>query len=443
MNDLYNRFRTLDDLPVPDLWHEAEARAQTLQQRGARPLSWALVAMMLLLALAIGSAALIGSGVIKLPAIIDSSADPSSSPLLSATPGWSETGRMIQARTGHTATLLPDGSVLVAGGYRGIHNFNPAAGDYAFGSAELYDPESRTWTSAGNMTVPRWRHTATLLPDGRVLVVGGFSGNPEDSALASAELYDPSSRTWTRIASMGAERGLHTATLLTTGEVLVSGGRGVGDEWASTELFDPRSGTWAATGNMASPRLGHSATILSDGRVLVVGGEFNAPEAVSAELYDPGSRTWTSTESGLILGSTSVTLLSDGRVLVGPGRFNELYDPSTDTWIAAEPMIASRVGGTATLLPTGEVLVAGGEGIQASRAITATAELFDPRTGGWSSAGRMIAGRSGHTATLLSDGRVLVVGGGGFRTRVADDSAIGEYILSDVSAELYDPGRGT
>src|SRR4029434_3988894 len=172
---------------------------------------------------------------------------------------WEETGSLANARYGHTATLLPNGKVLVAGGY------NLDSGYLV--SAELYDPVSGTWSATGSLMIERVGHTATLLPNGKVLVAGGAF----DRHLAS-ELYDPASGTWSATGSLMIERDSHTATLLPNGRVLVAGGYGFSDVVAPAELYDPASGTWAATGKLANARFGHTATLLPNGKVLVAGG---------------------------------------------------------------------------------------------------------------------------------------------------------------------------
>src|SRR3990170_633460 len=230
MTDLHTRFRTLDDLRTPDLWREIEGRALAVEPRPVRSLAWVLIVVMLLLTVAIGGAALIGSGILKLPVSVDASATPSSTPHESTSasstpveqrpPAWTATGNMDGVRSGHTATLLPDGKVLVTGGSIGYFSGELLA------SAELYDPGSGSWTATGSMAAARDAHTATLLRDGTVLVAGGFSGGDSGSTLASAELYDPSSGSWTATGNMVAARQFQTATLLPDGTVLVAGGGG-------------------------------------------------------------------------------------------------------------------------------------------------------------------------------------------------------------------------
>jgi N-acetylneuraminic acid mutarotase len=220
---------------------------------------------------------------------------------------------MVTSRSQPTATLLLDGKVLVAGG-AGF-----SGGSLA--TAELYDSGTRTWTATGSMTTPRAGHTATLLPDGKVLVAGGYDAN---DSFASAELYDPRSGTWTATGSMTTGRRYHTATLLPDGMVLVAGGMGAGanlDTLASAELYDPGTGTWTATGRMITPRVYQKATLLPDGAVLVTGGLGGEGGPTVAELYHPASGTWTATRKMVSPGQgDSATLLPDGKVLVTGGR---------------------------------------------------------------------------------------------------------------------------
>src|SRR5215813_9815331 len=194
---------------------------------------------------------------------------------------WSPTGHMTVGRHGHTATLLPDGRVLVAGGC--LDNSCPQG---AFASAELYDPASGTWSATGSMSVGRLFHTATRLLDGRVLVAGGFGSAPGE--LASAEIYDPKTGTWSATGSTSVGTFGFLATRLRDGRVLVAGG---GANFTSAELYDPTTGTWSATGSSSVGGIG-TATLLMDGMVLGANG---GTTGTSAELYDPGTGVWSAT----------------------------------------------------------------------------------------------------------------------------------------------------
>jgi hypothetical protein len=201
---------------------------------------------------------------------------------------WTATGNMVAQRYYHTATLLPDGKVLVAGG-------GCCVLEYSFASAELYDPPTGKWTATGSMRQSRAFITATLLPNGKVLVSGGWAvRNEVNQAIASAELYDPDSGTWTATGSMTAVRGrLVTYTLLRSGTVLAAGGSGGSGYLVSAELYDPASGRWTATADMDGARRDHTATLLGNGTVLVAGGDISINDAsdvlASAELYHPDS----------------------------------------------------------------------------------------------------------------------------------------------------------
>jgi hypothetical protein len=399
--------------------------------------------------LLVGGAMAAGSGVVRLPsfvqpvpvptnpvAVTSPTASPTNSPAPTEAPvvtptgaaSWAATGSMATPRYGHTATLLPSGQVLVAGGYSGS---DPLV------SAELYDPASGTWTATGSMAFARGGHTATLLQTGKVLVAGCAVG-PGGAAVGSAELYDPASGTWTATGDMVQPRCLDfTATLLPDGRVLVAGGRVLGAGIVATaELYDPSTGTWSPTGSMTSPRSEHTATLLPDGTVLVAGGTDHQtswdPYLATAELYNPADGTWTATGSlGAPHGGDVAQLLPDGRVLVN-GVPPELYDPDSRSWTAiAGKVIAGWVDDV--LLADGRVLALGAfEPGQEGQTIT-PAYLFDPGAGSWTPAGKLGIHRAGFTATLLLDGRVLVVGG--FSGSDAAATAL-------ASAELYDPGTG-
>ncbi|HYH97926.1 kelch repeat-containing protein [Hyalangium sp.] len=326
---------------------------------------------------------------------------------------WASTGSLASRRAKHTAMLLPNGKVLATGG--GIYrNYSYDA----LATAEVYDPASGTWGAVGTMASPRYEHTATLLPNGKVLVVGGYTSS---TALATAELYDPATGTWSATGTMAASRHAHTATLLPNGKVLVVGGYNYYGNLATAELYDPATGTWSATGTMAISRYDHTATLLPNGKVLVAGGysSYSYGNVSSAEVYDPATGTWSATGS---MASPrrlhTATLLPNGKVLiVGGGSTyyanlvtSELYDPATGTWSATGSLNSRRFFLTATLLPNGKVLVAGGAD---DSSILVNAEVYDPATGIWSVGATMAGPRYAHTATLLPNGDVLVAAGTG------------------------------
>src|SRR6266536_358391 len=324
-------------------------------------------------------------------------------------PSWVTTGSLVTARSDHTATLLPSGKVLVAGGRDSGGKLD---------RAELYDPVAGTWTNTGRLDHARAGHTATLLPSGKVLVAGGEANLP-----SSAELYDPATGTWSTTGSLGCARDHHTATLLASGKVLVAGG-----VVCSAELYDPAMGTWTFTGNLNVGRGQHTATLLPSGKVLVAGGQ-NPSYLNSAGLYDPetGMWTWTGPLATARYDHTA-TLLPSGQVLVAGGQNPsdlssvELYDPVAGTWSSTGSLGTARSAHTATLLPSGKVLVAGGAGT--------SAELYNPVAGTWSNTGPLGTARYAHTATLLPSGKVLVAGGVGPAPFLS-------------SAELYDPVTGS
>ncbi|MBK5292054.1 MAG: hypothetical protein JJE04_10300 [Acidobacteriia bacterium] len=362
---------------------------------------------------------------------------------LAQSPGtFSVTGRMTTPRLSHTATLLPSGKVLVAGGLREIasRDLNPI-----LATAELYDPSTGAFTATGNMTTPRASHTATLLPDGRVLIAGGrpelFLNYGPPFSLASAELYDPSTGAFTATGDMIAARDSQGATLLTSGKVLIAGGTA-----PNAELYDPATGRFSPTGKYSSRpsdiNTGQAAvsTLLQDGRVLIVWEQpvlgVPAPGGVAAELYDPDSDTFTATGTTIALshheGLPSATLLMNGKVLVAGGATEnlfrisaELYDSLTGTFTATGNMTTGHVRHTATLLPDGTVLLAGSYLFESG---LATAEIYGPATGTFAATGNMItAQRNLQAATLLNNGQVLFTGGVTF-----------PYTITS-SAEIYHP----
>lgn len=311
---------------------------------------------------------------------------------------------MSHARTSHTATLLPNGRVMVAGGY-------DDAGTLA--TAESFDPGAGVWVGVGSMRDSRFFHTATLLPDGRVLVAGGeYSGGD----WATAELFDPATGVWTPTDSMSVARSGHTATLLPNGKVLVAGGFDGASYLTTAELYDPATGHWTATGPMSAARSVFTATLLPNGTVLVAGGFAGTGAIASAERYDPVAGQWLATDAMATARLThTATLLPSGKVLVAGGfgggtslASAELYDPGTGHWTPTASMSTPRTGDTATLMFDGRVQVAGGYDNDVT---LGTAERYDPAAGQWTMTGSLHSPRYFHTATLLSNGNVLIAGG--------------------------------
>jgi hypothetical protein len=340
---------------------------------------------------------------------------------VTASPGrFTPTGSMQTGRGLHTATLLSNGKVLVAGG--GVRwGIRFCGGGDPTATAELYDPVAGFTTTASSMTSPRYAHTATLLTNGAVLITGGFGPPPPDCedlgqpVLGSAELFNSSAGFFQPTGNMAELREGHTATLLPNGRVLIAGGGDqVGRSSKTAELYDPAAGIFASTGRMTTPRSGHSSTLLANGKVLIAGGvdtsNPDSPTTTSAaETYDPTTGTFTVVGSmkSARAGHTA-TLLATGRVLIAGGSdlpTAEVYDPATGTFSGTGDMGQARIGHTATLLANGTVLVTGGS--------DSTAELYDPSTGSFGTTGGMETSRAGHSATLLLNGKVLVVGGVG------------------------------
>jgi len=343
---------------------------------------------------------------------------------------WLPAANMHDERTYHSATLLPDGRVLVAGGVK----YDPDLSTFlAVNSVEIYDPVMDFWTHAAPMHAARAYHSAVLLSDGRVLVAGGrdrSNDNPDNrqaTYVISAEIYDPITGDWTPTSPMhlyshAVERSV---TLLSDGRVLFTGGKvfwsGEVVDWVG--IYDPVADDWEnAVSPMHEARHDHSATLLPDGRVLVVGGEgkekFHYHK--NAEIYDPLTDNWTL----IPIESTFVgplTLLLDGRLLLIKDSSVEgyVYDPATNSSIwAGSPFVSqpsySPIGGAAavTVLQNGWVLKTGGHGLRAAALRTLeVAHLYNPDTNGWATATPMTIPREGHTSTLLPDGQVLVTGG--------------------------------
>lgn len=330
---------------------------------------------------------------------------------------WSVTGSMGAQRAFFTATVLNNGQVLVTGGRdRQL---------YGLGTAELYNPSTGTFTPTDNLNDRRADHTATLLNNGKVLIAGGdftvfMNMGTQHFCLASAELYDPATGTFTRTGSMHAQRcgGLFagfTATLLDNGMVLIAGGRDLNGLVSTVELYDPSTRTFSVTGSMNTARSGHTATLLPNGEVLIAGG-LATNYLASAELYNPATGTFTLTgRMNTTRELASATLLDTGEVLVAGGQNSnlmfpfltdaELYNPTIGKFTSTGSLNNGRYFHTATLLNNGQVLIAAGTGALNN------AELYDPTSGTFSVTGSLNIRRTDHSAVLLRNGQAMAVGG--------------------------------
>lgn len=345
--------------------------------------------------------------------------------------GMSPTGDMAMGRLFHTATLLEDGTVLMAGG----------SGSTV---AEAYHPDTKTFsTTFGSrtltMTAAREFHTATRLLNGKVLLVGGSNIG---GGLSTAEIYDPAEGTFTSTGSMPEPRLHHTATLLQNGKVLIAGGSNSGTSLRTALLYDPALGTFASTGQMAVRRLHHVAALLASGKVLIAGGR----ETTTAELYDPAAGTFVNTVSPNAIGEGGTALaLPNGKILIvgayggGSNLVTELYDPAVPAFTRLADL--EWGGAAAALLPGGEVLAAGGmqhwvdcggqgEGV--------AARILAPEagpSGTWSPAGALSAPRYAATATTLTNGSVLIAGGGQV---IMDGECLGGFNILLPNADLFE-----
>ncbi len=324
---------------------------------------------------------------------------------------WLLIGPMTMPRGGHTATVLRDGRVLIVGGDTAL-NAHTA-------TAEIFDPVTNTFSPTGSLNAPRTGHSATLLPDGRVLVIAGYNNT---GLLGDAEIYDPATGQWTVTQPNFAHGVVHIATLLKDGRVFVmagsqpSGSSGLDDR---VEIFDPQTNLWQKVAYHENTGGGAAATLLADGRVLIAGG------TADPAIYDPTHDAWHF--AGMLITPRSqaqMARLPDGRVLlIGGVAFSagggpvlgsaEIFDPRNTIWLQAAPLARARYNTAAVVLPDGRVLIVGGWEAYNSyeAALLNTAEVYDARSGVWSTLAPLNSGRASHTATLLPNGRVLVTGG--------------------------------
>jgi len=303
-----------------------------------------------------------------------------------AASGWSVVGQHPRYRAAGQFAQLQDGTILLAGG----HATNPSTHDYESDHAALFNPEDGSSTELPRMRSPRLDGTATTLADGRVLLVGGKDDWLATEGQASAELFDPGTKTWVSASPLHTGRYRHSATLLEDGRVLIVGGFTRGNDVADTaELFNPVSATFQPV-KLRRPRNFHSATRLADGRVLIAGGN----------LFGVGANT-------------------------DP----EIFDPATDSCSSAAPLPEKRWDHHASLLPDGRVLVTGGSGYINS---TTTSTIYDPKKDRWTEHAEMPETRANGSAVALTDGRVLVFGG---------DDGVSMPANHLLTTWLYEPGR--
>jgi len=360
---------------------------------------------------------------------------------------------MTTPRANQAAAALNDGRVLVCGGTVDANIGGVLA------SAEIFDPATRKFSATGSMTAARMGQTATVLRDGRVLIAGGVRNIGFRTALASAEIYDPKSGSFTAAAPMTVAREGHTATLLRDGRVLVAGGSSNGIVTIdSAEIYDPAAGRWISAGHMTVPREAHVAVLLGSGKVLLAGGGRGGMPGgyiayQNAEIFDPATRKFTTVAAPMRsdrVGAAAV-LLNDGRALIvggksgkilfGPGARNlywftpldtaEIFDPETSTFLATAPMRAPHYLPTATLLANGQVLVVGGWRMQGNviGGMNDAEEFIPGIPGSFASVGPLHVARLQNTATLLPDGEVMVAGGIDAKSAVT------------ATVEFYSPSR--
>jgi hypothetical protein len=357
------------------------------------------------------------------------------SPQSAGADSWKPVGKISQGRVRPSLTLLADGTVLVAGGDVAVNGQLVGTA-----SAERFDPKTNQFLPQGPMRSAHGGiHAAVRLHDGRVLVMG--AEDETNTVVASADLFDPGTSSFTRTGPMTVPRSNMTGTLLPDGRVLVVGGYRYDPAtvtvYASAELFDPATETFSPAGSVGSPRVDHAAVALPDGRVVILGGSSDAGSEGGkllrpVEIYDPAPGTFTvHGELAIPRVGMTASLLPDGKILVAGGATVgqnglvlqndvEIYDPTTGQSKVVSNLPTPHWDYAATALPGGQILLIGGWKNTSVTAVSNRVDLFDPVSGQVSSIASMLTGRSQEEAIGLSDGRVLVLGGSPGPLRTAE-----------------------
>ena len=352
---------------------------------------------------------------------------------------------LVSPRFAHDATLLDDGRVMVSGGWTGVADTNEIH-PFPVVFSQIFDPETGTWTLTGRIEpeesegLPGFLvfSPATGLPDGRLASMAlseeSLSGSPDDVTSAIVA-FDPETGEWTHLSDIPSNRIFTDIIALSNREILVVGGldlKAMSSASATLDVVDivesynTDTGEWQTLGPMNEAAMEVSLVLLNDGRVMAVGGAGNFDtqlETARAEIFDPATGSWTVTgDLNTPRASVKTIALTDGRVLAaggfgsyiqafGDSPTSEIYDPETGEWDVTGPMSVQRFRHTLTLLPDGRVLAVGGEEQVGDYMLLSSTEIFDPETNAWSAGPELSQPRSGHSATLMPDGNVLLAGG--------------------------------
>ena len=328
---------------------------------------------------------------------------------------WVATDPLLQGHTGHVAVKLDNGDVLIIGG-------NGSR------TCQIFDHVTETWSYADSLNIGRQDFTAVLLNDGRVIVIGG--GVPYSLGHGTCEIYDPTTDTWSMTDTLNTTRGYARAVVLDDGRVFVTGGLDIMTLISACEIYDPVTEIWTPTAQQPEPQWGHDMCILEDGRVLSVGGfrDFGSNLA-GCHIFDPSTEAWITTNPlNYRRWKLSAVKLITGDVLVVGGQDNyfvnipqcELYNAGAGTWsLTTNNIDPARIGHTCTKLPNPDprVMLIGGEGALSD------CEFYHAYAGLWEDTDALNPGRGHHTATVLDNGNILVVGGN----------------PSDIDCQIFDP----